>query len=178
MELRPGYVQTEVGPLPADWRLQALGAVAEMSSGTTPARALEERYYRGGRIAWVKTLDLNNSEIYSTEEHVTEVALQETCLRRYPAGSVLVAMYGGFNQIGRTGLLRISAAVNQALTAIQPDSKRLRSEYLLNVLNARVPYWRLVASSSRKDPNITRGIFGIFLSHFPVAESKKTSRRC
>ena len=64
-------------------------------------------------------------------------------------------MYGGFNQIGRTGLLRIPAAVNQALTAICPDATRLNSGYLLRVLNHRINYWRSVASSSRKDPNIT-----------------------
>jgi type I restriction enzyme S subunit len=64
-------------------------------------------------------------------------------------------MYGGYNQIGRTGILEIPAAVNQALTAIRPDSKRLHGGYLLRVLNYRVDYWRSVASSSRKDPNIT-----------------------
>ena len=64
-------------------------------------------------------------------------------------------MYGGFNQIGRTGLLRIPAAVNQAITAIQPHVTKLHSEYLLATLNFRVGYWKEVASSSRKDPNIT-----------------------
>lgn len=64
-------------------------------------------------------------------------------------------MYGGFLQIGRTGILRIPAAVNQAITAIQPDRKVLLPEYLIAVLNCQVDYWKAVASSSRKDPNIT-----------------------
>ena len=155
MEVMPGYKQTEVGVIPEDWDVAAIGIVAETSSGATPSRALADRYYRNGHFAWVKTLDLNNSEIYYTGEQVTQAALNETSLRCYSSGSVVVAMYGGFNQIGRTGLLRIPATVNQALTAIRPDSRRLRSEYLLNVLNFRVDYWKAVASSSRKDPNIT-----------------------
>jgi type I restriction enzyme S subunit len=65
-------------------------------------------------------------------------------------------MYGGYVQIGRTGVLRIPAATNQAITAILPNIKRLSSEYLLHVLNYNVGYWRTVASSSRKDPNITK----------------------
>lgn len=156
MEIKLGYKLTEVGGVPEDWKVTTLGSVCSTSSGTTPARRMSERYYQHGTTPWVKTLDLNNSEIFATDECVTAKAIQETSLRVYPVGTVLVAMYGGFNQIGRTGLLRVWAATNQAITAIQPkDSELLSSEYLLAVLNFKVDYWKSVASSSRKDPNIT-----------------------
>jgi type I restriction enzyme S subunit len=155
LELSAGFKKTEAGLIPEEWAVTLLGAVCETSSGTTPSRALMDRYYKNGTIAWVKTLDLNNSDIHATGENVTELALKETCLRSYPAGTVLVAMYGGFNQIGRTGLLRRPATVNQAITAIRPDKRVLVSEYLIRNLNYRVDYWKRVASSSRKDPNIT-----------------------
>ena len=163
--MKPGYKQTEVGVIPEEWEVSQLGAIAATASGTTPARAMQERYYRNGSIAWVKTMDLNNSEISSTSEQVTELALKETCLRVYPIGTVLVAMYGGFQQIGRTGLLRIPATVNQAISAVQPDSTKLVSEYLLATLNHRVDYWKRVASSSRKDPNINSQD----IRNFPIA---------
>jgi len=153
--MRAGYKQTEVGVIPEDWNVNVLADIAATSSGTTPARDMADRYYRSGSVNWVKTLDLNNSEIFETDEKVTEQAVEETSLRPYPAGTVLVAMYGGFNQIGRTGLLRIQAAVNQAITAVQPSATKLHSEFLLAVLNFKVDYWKTVASSSRKDPNIT-----------------------
>jgi type I restriction enzyme S subunit len=155
MEVKKGYKQTEVGVIPDDWEVTTIGTVCETSSGTTPSRALMERYYKNGTVPWVKTLDLNNSDIYATEENVTETALRETCLRLYPMGTVLVAMYGGFNQIGRTGLLRVLATVNQAITAIHPNKSSPVPEYLLLNFNYRVGYWKSVASSSRKDPNIT-----------------------
>ena len=155
MEVNPGYRQTEIGVIPEDWIVASLGDIAITSSGTTPARALGERYYRDGTVHWVKTLDLNNSILSDTDEKVTKLAIDETSLRSYPAGSVLVAMYGGFNQIGRTGLISMPAAVNQAITAIQPHANKLHSEYLLAALNFRIDYWKSVASSSRKDPNIT-----------------------
>jgi type I restriction enzyme S subunit len=160
----PGYKQTDVGVIPEDWSVETISSVAETSSGTTPSRAMVNRYFRNGHIAWVKTLDLNNSEIFFTEEYVTQAALNETSLKCYPAGCVAVAMYGGYNQIGRTGILRIPATVNQALTVIKPNL-RLCSEYLLEVLNFRVDYWKSVASSSRKDPNIT----GKDIRDFPIA---------
>jgi type I restriction enzyme S subunit len=150
-----GFNQTEVGRAPSDWKVMNLGAICQTSSGTTPSRALKERYYDQGSIAWVKTLDLNNSDVFTTEEKVTEAAFMETSLKVYPIGTVLVAMYGGFNQIGRTGLLKRPAAVNQAITAIRPNATELISGYLIRNLNYRVKYWKSVASSSRKDPNIT-----------------------
>jgi type I restriction enzyme, S subunit len=128
---------------------------------------LADRYYRNGTVHWVKTLDLNNSDLADTDEQVTLTAVDETSLRPYPVGTVLVAMYGGFNQIGRTGLLRIPAAVNQAITAIQPRATKLQPEYLLATLNFRVDYWKTVASSSRKDPNITSQDVRAFPIAFP-----------
>lgn len=170
-QVKSGYKLTEVGVIPEDWDLSEISAVCMTSSGTTPARSLADRYYRNGTINWVKTLDLNNSEITDTDELVTQEALEETCLRVYPKGTVLVAMYGGFNQIGRTGLLRIPAAVNQAITAIQTKAT-LRPEYLLATLNYRVDYWRSVASSSRKDPNITSQDVRSFKVPFPLIKEQ------
>lgn len=164
MELKPGYKQTEVGVIPEEWDCVHIGNVAETSSGATPPRAKQQEYFDGGTIPWVKTLDLNNSSILETDECVTSSALQQTSLRVYPSGSVLVAMYGGFNQIGRTGMLTKDATINQALTAIRPDRSRLSSRFLLNYLNYRVEYWKSVASSSRKDPNIT----GRDVREFPI----------
>lgn len=148
------FKQTEIGVIPEDWHCSKISEVCVTSSGTTPARSQFDRYFRNGQINWVKTLDLNNSEILKTDEQVTIEALAETSLKLYPVKTVLVAMYGGFNQIGRTGILRVPACVNQAITAIQCENQ-LSPEYLLATLNFRVEHWKAVASSSRKDPNIT-----------------------
>lgn len=125
-------------------------------------------------MPWVKTLDLRNGEISATDECVTDLAVQETSLRVYPPGTVLVAMYGGFNQIGRTGLLGIPACVNQALSAIQVNHNRVVPEYLLAVLNFRVEHWKAVASSSRKDPNITGSDVRAFELLLPPIEEQRS----
>src|SRR5690606_2278999 len=109
-----------------------------------------EAKYHNGHIPWVKTTDLNNSIITETEEKVTERALEETSLRKYQKNTVLVAMYGGFNQIGRTGILGIEATINQALSAINVNQKEIHPFYLLHWLNANVHIWKSFAGSSRK----------------------------
>ena len=81
-------------------------------------------------------------------------------------------MYGGFNQIGRTGLLKKEAACNQALTGIYPTDN-FNSRYLQEVLNLRTFYWKKFAASSRKDPNITRND----VMQFPVLHSNITEEK-
>ena len=171
--IRAGYRESEVGVIPESWELKSLSEVAYFGGGTTPARKLYDKYYSNGAHPWVKTLDLNNSFIYATEELVTDASLSETSLKKHPLGSVLVAMYGGFNQIGRTGLLKVSAAINQALVSIIPDKDKLISEYLLYNLNYNVDYWKEVASSSRKDPNITSNDVKSYKLALPKARNKR-----
>lgn len=142
--------------------LVRLGEVAKFMGGSTPLRARPQ--YFGGSIPWVKTTDLNNGPITRTEDNLTELGLKDSSCKMVPAKAVLVAMYGGFNQIGRTGLLTHDSAINQALTAIIPNSEKLDPAFLLEWLNFRVNYWKRFAGSSRKDPNITKGD----VADFPV----------
>ena len=167
-----GYKQTEVGVIPNDWEVVSLNDIASFGGGTTPPRMLYERYYARGIYPWVKTLDLNNSFIWNTEEHLTELTYTEISLKRHPIGTVLVAMYGGFNQIGRTGLLKVEASMNQALVAVIPKKEKLVSEYLLYNLNFNVDYWKEVASSSRKDPNITSNDVKSYLLAIPLKQEQ------
>lgn len=146
----------------SEWEERTLAGIAEIRSGTTPARANPE-YYVGGSIPWVKTTDLNNSFITNTEESVTPLAK----VRVNPVGSILIAMYGGFNQIGRTGCLSIPSATNQAISVLVVDRTKARPAYVLAWLNAKVSTWKRIASSSRKDPNITGADVARFSIYLP-----------
>ena len=141
-------------PIHPDWPVEPLSALFATKSGTTPSRSRAD-YFQAGTIPWVKTLDLRDGPIRSTDEKITPQALDDTHLSILPVGTVLVAMYGGFNQIGRTGVLEIEATHNQAMTALLPTPRV--SPYFLNaILVAAKDYWKTVANSTRKDPNITK----------------------
>ena len=142
--------------------MRRLGDIADITSGTTPLRA-NSKYYNDGIIPWVKTTDLNNGTLYETEEKVSKEAVEKTSLKILPKGTVLVAMYGGFRQIGRTALLGIDATINQALSALMCKSS-VESSFVLAWLNCQVNYWKRLAASSRKDPNIT----GNEVANFPI----------
>ena len=157
-----GYKNSPLGIIPKEWEVKRLGDIADITSGTTPLRA-NSKYYDNGIIPWVKTTDLNNGTLFETEEKVSEEAVKKTSLKLLPKGTVLVAMYGGFRQIGRTAILGIDATINQALSALICKDY-VSSSFVLAWLNCRVNYWKRLAASSRKDPNIT----GNEVAKFPI----------
>lgn len=153
-EVPEGYKKTKVGIIPENWEVETLSDINTIVTGATPLRSNNK--YFNGNIPWVKTTDLNNSYIIDTEEKITELALKETSVKYVEKNSILVAMYGGFNQIGRTGLMKIRGTTNQAISSFLVDEVNYNSEYVLHWLNANRNFWRKFAASSRKDPNITK----------------------
>ncbi len=163
--------------VPNGWNQTHLENIAKIKSGSTPLRAKQDLYFSEDGTPWVKTLDLNNSEIIKTDERITELALKETSCSILPTNTVLVAMYGGFNQIGRTGLLMQPSAINQALSGLILNLEIADPKYVLNYLNGNVEQWKRYAASSRKDPNITRQdvcSFEILLP--PLLEQQKIAK--
>ena len=150
------------------WIKSKLGELYEVYSGNTPSRS-DSRNYQNGEIPWIKTTDLNNSIICSNEEKISVYGA--TKLKVLPEKSVLIAMYGGFNQIGRTGLLAYPATINQALAALMPVNE-INPNFLLNFLNFKKESWRNVAASSRKDPNITKNDVEKLIISFPSLDEQ------
>lgn len=152
---KKGYKMTELGQIPQEWEVKKIKELYNVSTGSTPLRKKYDEYFSNGNIPWVKTLDLNDSYIFNTDEKITELALKETSCKLQKEGTVLIAMYGGFNQIGRTGILKINAATNQAICSLQPN-KNIVPDFINYYLIANRERWKEVAASTRKDPNITK----------------------
>lgn len=155
-----------------EWEEKKLGEISEITSGLTPLRS-EEKFYLNGIIPWIKTSDLNNSYIKETEEKISEIALKETSIKLLPKNTLLVAMYGGFNQIGRTGLTTMEATTNQALSAIKFKDINKFPLFFQDILNYKVDYWKKVSASSRKDPNITKKDIEDFKVFYPRLEEQE-----
>ena len=90
--------------------------ICKVQTGATPSRK-NSAYYDGG-IPWVKTGEVNGGKIEETEEYITELAVQETNCRKFPIGTILVAMYGQGATRGKVGILNCAAATNQACAAL------------------------------------------------------------
>ncbi|MCM3169603.1 MULTISPECIES: restriction endonuclease subunit S [Peribacillus] len=146
-----------------NWEESKLGEIYNIYSGQTPLRS-DSSNFDNPNTAWIKTTDLNNSSIKVNEENISEKAAGK--LKILKKDTVLIAMYGGFNQIGRTGILTYPASINQALSALEPINE-IVPYFLITELNYRVKEWKRLAASSRKDPNITKSDVEGFVLHYP-----------
>jgi type I restriction enzyme S subunit len=118
-------VDSELGPVPEGWEMVTVGDLYRTSSGGTPSRKVNE--YFGGSIDWVKTRELRDSFTFETEEKITELGLQKSSAKLFPANTVIMAMYGA--TIGMLGILASPAATNQACCAILEDTPSFGHSY-------------------------------------------------
>jgi type I restriction enzyme S subunit len=100
MELKPGYKQTEVGVIPEDWSVQALGDLGQVLIGLT---------YKPEQVADHGTLVLRSSNIHDNalalSDNVYVVAdVPEEIMTR--PGDILICVRNGSRElIGKTALL-------------------------------------------------------------------------
>jgi type I restriction enzyme, S subunit len=125
------FIDSALGPIPQGWEIAALSEVYNTSSGGTPSRRRPE-YFEKGSINWVKSQELLDGFILSTEERITERALKESSAKLFPMNSVLVALYGA--TIGKLGILASEAATNQACCAVLPKLPAFGREFAFMTL--------------------------------------------
>ena len=155
-----------------DWPTRRLGEIARVGSGATPKRS-EERYWAGGTIPWVVSGAINDRSITSASELITEEALSATSVKLWPAGTVLVAMYGEGKTRGKAAVLEIESTCNQACAAIDYDRSLVDGEYLLAYLNSTYEANRNLASGGVQ-PNLSLGVIKSMEIPIPSLEIQRT----
>ena len=108
---------TDLPELPEGWVWASVEQMAEVGTGATPLRSKRE-YYDDGKIPWVTSGALNEEFISAADEYITDLAVQETNAKVFPAHTLLVAMYGEGKTRGKVSELLIDATTNQACAAI------------------------------------------------------------
>ena len=110
-----------------EWIESTLGEVADFLSGGTPAKSCAE--YWGGSIPWVSAKDMKRFRIEDTEDHVTEVGV-DNGTKLVPEGTVLL-LARGMTLINAVPICvaRRPVAFNQDVKALRAKP-RIASEYL------------------------------------------------
>ena len=150
--------------LPKGWAPATLQDVASWSSGGTPSRS-NPAYYLG-TIPWFKTGELGPRVLHDSEEYITDEAVAASSAKIFSKGSVAIAMYGA--TIGKTSILGIDAATNQACAVALPEATS--AEFLYHFLLSQEKGF-VDAGKGGAQPNISQGIIKAWpLSLPPLAE--------
>ncbi|MEZ4601818.1 MAG: restriction endonuclease subunit S [Syntrophotaleaceae bacterium] len=141
--------------VPDGWVKGSLSSFTECFSGGTPSRSKSEFYE--GTIPWVKSGEVNNRFIYDTEEKISESAIRESSAKLVNPNSILVAMYGA--TAGKVAVLKVLAATNQAVLAMNPVDSNLCSDFLFWVMEYEaVRLMKKVQGAAQ--PNLSKNLIG------------------
>ena len=129
-----------------------LGDCFKIGTGGTPSR--ENSSFYDGIIPWVKSTEVNYNYINNTEEHLSKNGVDASNCKLYPAGTVLMAMYGQGSTRGRVAVLEVPATVNQAIAAIQIYDED-ESAFVFNILTILYSHIRDMAiGGNQKNLNL------------------------
>jgi len=140
--------------VPEGWRLSTVEEIAKVTSGGTPSRKRPD--YWGGSIPWVTTAEVDFGEIRGVAQCITEVGLDNSSAKLFPAGTILMAMYGQGKTRGKVAKLGIEASTNQACAALLLH-EGYEKEFYYQYLASRYESIRELANSGGQD-NLSAGI--------------------
>lgn len=143
-----------------------LGDIAKTFAGGTPSRAIPEFF--GGNIPWVKSTEVNQSFVDRTEEHITDKAIKSSSAKWVKNGSVLVAMYGA--TAGQVSELKIDAATNQAVLAIDSDGSVSNKFIYYYLINAKEKLLYLAQGSGQ--PNLSKTLVDSLVIKYPSLDKQ------
>jgi restriction endonuclease S subunit len=152
-ELSPKYPELKISQL------------CKVSSGGTPNTS--NRNYYDGNIPWVRTTEVINDLIMDTEIKITEQGLENSSAKIYPAGSLIIAMYGQGITRGRTAKLGIDAATNQACAVLfNINEEIILTDFLWIYLINEYERLRELASGNNQ-PNLNAGMIQDYKIQIP-----------
>ena len=163
------FKESSLGKIPKNWEVSKLGKLTKSFAGGTPNRSVSEYY--NGTIPWIKSGEVNNNNITSCSEHVTELAIQESSAKLIEPNSILVALYGA--TAGKVGILKIRACSNQAVLAINSTAPNLSNEFLYHYLKKCTSELLKLCQGSGQ-PNLSKGIVdGVNIPVPSISEQQK-----
>lgn len=146
-----------------------LGDVCQTFTGGTPSRTKPQ--YFGGGITWVKITDMLQGTVLGTEESLSDEGIANSSAKVLPVGTVLISI---FATIGRTAVLGIEAATNQAIAGVVPkDTQQLQPDYLRYFLDSKHSELNRVARGVAQ-PNVNQGILkGLEIPVPPLPDQRR-----
>lgn len=160
--------------IPSDWEVKELGKISKVTSGGTPSR--ERKDFWNGNIPWITTSLIDFNEIETAEEYITEEGLRNSFAKLFPKGTLLMALYGQGVTRGKTAILKIDAATNQACASIAIDDKFVDKDYIFQYLISKYDDIRKLSNTGNQENLNGKLVKSIKLNLPPLPEQRAIAR--
>lgn len=132
-----------------EWR--TLGEVSsKICSGGTPSSSNSSYYH--GNIPWLRTQEVDWSDIYDTGVKISEEGLSNSSARWIPANCVIIAMYGA--TAAKAAINRIPLTTNQACCNLEVNESIALHKYVYHWVYSQ--YENLKAKGQGSQSNINK----------------------
>ena len=159
-----------------DWLECDIQAIAQVGTGSTPLRS-NQNFFASSGTPWITSAATSQAVVLLANEFVTDAAIAAHRLRRFPVGTLLVAMYGEGKTRGQVTELGIEATINQACAAVVVDTRQAMKSFVKLALQANYLEMRELAEGGSQ-PNLNLSKVKSFpLSLPPLGEQAEIVRR-
>ena len=157
--------------LPEGWSWARVNTVCPVGTGATPLKA-NKSYYENGTISWITSSSATKGTVVKPDGYITELALNETNCTVYPAGSLVVAMYGEGKTRGSIATMQIDAATNQACAVLRKIENGCLQSYIKICYENSYDALRDKAQGGNQ-PNLNQSVVsGLLIPVPPLAEQQ------
>ena len=157
--------------LPVGWTWARVVELVDVGTGATPAKS-EPAYY-GGETPWYTSSATNERFARKPETFITEKALAETNCKVFPAGSLIVAMYGQGKTRGQVSELVVAGATNQAIAALVFFESSKRTKRFLKYFFEKIYDEIRLQAEGGPQPNLSVGKIKETLVPVPPLEEQE-----
>jgi type I restriction enzyme S subunit len=162
------FVDSQLGPIPDEWRVEPTQEVLRPVGGGTPSKKRSD-YWEGGQIAWFTPSDLTKSGIRylaDSGSRITTLGLAKSGARLFPAGSVLMTSRA---TLGVLGITTTDATCNQGFIVI-PPVEGIPAEFIYEWLATQKDQLESIATGATFK-EITKTAFARFPFLLPTREA-------
>lgn len=133
--MKLGWKQTEVGVIPEDWEVPALGSLGSVIRGASPRPKGDKRFY-GGDVPRLMVEDVTRDKKFVTPRIdflTTEGAKRSRPCRR---GTLTVVCSGTPGVVGMPAFLAVDACIHDGMMALLNISPKVVPDYLFHQLSS------------------------------------------
>lgn len=124
--------------LPKGWALTTIAELGGLVGGKTPSKATE-LFWADGTVPWVSPKDMKRSVLVSSEDLISDAAVEKAGMHLLPPASVLMVTRSGIlSHTFPVALTAMPCTINQDIKALRPNAA-LDPRYCAHLLRSLGP---------------------------------------